>query len=360
MEAAAKQSNPSLLAFAKQAIRKESDALLEVAEQLDDQFLLALNLIDRCRGAIHVTGMGKAGLIGQKISATLCSTGTRSFFLHPAEAIHGDLGRVNSTDVVIVLSMSGETEELVRLLPSLRKLSGALIAITSHESNTLAQKSDAVLTIGRLEEVDENGLAPSTSTTAMLAVGDALALSVSRKRGFDSLDFAKFHPGGSLGRKLASVSEFMRPLDECRIARESQSVRETFVTLRRPGRRTGAVMIVDDEQRLVGVFTDSDLARLLEGEADGALNQPVREVMTKSPLTVSCDARMPVAISLLAEKQISELPIVDEKHCPVGLIDITDLIDWLPRDTKQEPLRVIRFPGTDGGSDIDGFLGDDR
>jgi len=345
MDATAKRTATDALAFAKQTIRQEADALTSLAEQLDASFLLALDRIEQCRGSVLITGMGKAGLIGQKISATLCSTGTRSFFLHPAEAIHGDLGRVTQEDVVVVLSMSGETEELTRLLPSLRTMASGLIAVTSHAKSTLARQSDVVIELGSLKEADANGLAPSTSTSAMLAVGDALALTLSYRRGFGSQDFVRFHPGGSLGRKLASVTEFMRPLDECRVAKTDQSIRETFVTLRRQGRRTGAVMIVDEEQKLAGIFTDSDLARMLEIESDQSLNVAVGEVMTADPYTIEQTSLMPEAIRMLAEYQISELPVVNDAGQPVGLIDITDLIGWLPsNDSKPSAPKLLRFP----------------
>lgn len=345
MDAAARRMSDDCLEFAKQTIRHEANALSQLAEQLDSQFLLALDRIERCGGSVLVTGMGKAGLIGQKISATFCSTGTRSFFLHPAEAIHGDLGRVTNRDLIVVLSMSGETEELTRLLPSLKRMSAGVIAITSQADNTLARQSDVVIELGKLTEADANGLAPSTSTTAMLAVGDALALTTSHRRGFSSRDFVQFHPGGSLGRKLTCVSELMRPIAECRISQSHQTVRQTFVTLRRQGRRTGAVMIVDGSGTLVGVFTDSDLARLLEAESDESLNISVSQVMTADPYTIDNEALMPAAIQLLGEHQISELPVVDKTGKPVGMIDITDLIRWLPSTAEAEPSpRLLPFP----------------
>lgn len=354
MDAAAPKTDPNALAFAKNIIEQEASALSQLASRLDSQFLRGVERIENCRGAVLVSGMGKAGLIGQKVSATLCSTGTRSFFLHPAEAIHGDLGRVTREDLLLVLSMSGETEELTRLLPSLRQMSGGLVAVTSRAESTLGRQSDVVIELGQLNEADANGLAPSTSTAAMLAVGDALALTLSYRRGFRSKDFVQFHPGGSLGRKLTPVAEVMRGIDECRIASDTQSVRETFVTLRRNGRRTGAVMIVASTGQLVGIFTDSDLARLLEVGADNALNQPVTEVMTSNPITIEQTALMPEALRLLADHQISELPVVDQKGKPTGLIDITDLVSWLPEDSgpSTEP-RLLKFPSTQTGCPTD-------
>lgn len=346
MDAAARRvSDDSSLDFAKHTVRHEANALLRLADQLDSRFMQAIQCIEACSGSILVTGMGKAGLIGQKISATFCSTGTRSFFLHPSEAIHGDLGRVRKEDIVIVLSMSGETEELARLLPSLQAMSGGLIAITSQSTSTLGKRSNVVIELGQIEEADTNGLAPSSSTTAMLAIGDALALTLSHRRGFGAKDFVKFHPGGSLGRKLTCVSDIMRPIAECRVANANQSVRETFVTLRRQGRRTGAVMIVDEQGQLVGLFTDSDLARLLETGSDKSLDAPVNHVMTHGPFAIRDSSLMPEAIRMLAEHQISELPVISASAQPVGLIDITDLIDWVPSTSKTETkLTLLPFP----------------
>lgn len=319
------------LNFARETLRKEAAALLQQADALGPDFSQAVEVLDACAGTVIVMGVGKAGLIGQKISATFCSTGTRSIFLHPAEAIHGDLGRVAMEDNVLALSLSGETEELVRVLPSLSKMSVDVLAITSRRTNTLGEASRVVMELGHVPEACELGLAPSTSTTAMLALGDALALTLSRRRGFTAHDFAKFHPGGSLGRKLTKVQDTMRPLSECRVASRDQTVRDVFVTLRRTGRRTGAVMIVDDQGTIVGVFTDSDLARILEQQADSALDAPVNDVMTRAPVTVKVDSLMPLAIQMLSEHHISELPVVDSANKPLGMIDITDVISWLPQ-----------------------------
>jgi arabinose-5-phosphate isomerase len=281
---------------------------------------------------VIVSGMGKAGLVGQKTTATLASTGTRAHFLHPAEAIHGDLGRVHSDDVVLMLSQSGETEEIVRLLPSLAELGVPLIAITARATSRLGRAADVVLSLGTLREACTLGLAPSTSTTAMIAVGDALALVVSRMKGFAAEDFARFHPGGSLGLQLSRVEEVMRPLQDCRVAADRLTVREVFVHLSRPGRRTGAIMLVDADGRLSGIFTDSDLARLFEANCDAAFDQPVRQVMTANPAKVEQGTRLPEAVEILRTKKISELPVVDEQNHPVGLIDITDVMSLLPAE----------------------------
>jgi arabinose-5-phosphate isomerase len=284
---------------------------------------------------VVVTGMGKAGLIGQKIAATLSSTGTRSHFLHPAEAVHGDLGCLHEHDVLLALSNSGETEEICQLLPTVARLGIAIIAVTSTDHNSLAARADVVLRIGKLREACAWGLAPSTSTTAMLAVGDALALVASRQRGFTPQQFAVFHPAGSLGRQLKTVAELMRPLERLRTASCSDTVRNVFVRFANVGRRSGAVLLLDGDGRLAGMFTDSDLARLLERRRDDAFDGPIADVMNCAPLTVRPEATFGDIVELLSDRKISELPVVDGDHRPLGLIDITDVIGWLPPQTAE-------------------------
>ena len=316
------------LRFGREVLRREGEALTLLAGRLHDEFCDAIELLFACQGSVIVTGMGKAGLIGQKITATLASTGTNSHFLHPAEAIHGDLGRIHRDDLVLALSFSGETEEIVRLLPSLAEMQTQLIAMTGKADSSLAQSADVVLDLGPLREACPHGLAPSTSTTAMMALGDALALVLSRMRRFGPEDFARFHPGGSLGRKLVKVEDVMRPLAECRVASESHSIRDVFVMASRPGRRTGAIILTDREGRLTGIFTDSDLARLLETKRDDALDAPIAALMTKNPTTVVSGTRMRRAIEILGQRKISELPVVNDQGKPVGLIDITDVVSF--------------------------------
>ena len=257
------------LRFARQIIQTEGRALALVAKRLDGEFCRAVGCLYECRGNVIVSGMGKAGLIGQKIMATLASTGTPSHYLHPAEALHGDLGRIQRDDVALVLSQSGETEEVLRLLPSLASLGVPIIAITARADSTLGRAAKVVLELGPLEEACPLGLAPSSSTTAMLALGDALALVTSRMRDFGREDFARFHPAGNLGQRLSKVEHHMRPLVQCRLAPDSETVREVLVRVSVPGRRTGATMLVDGEGKLSGIFTDSDLARLFEHRRDG-------------------------------------------------------------------------------------------
>jgi len=354
------------LRFARQIIQSEGRALGDLAARLDSGFCRAVDTVYLCCGSVIVTGIGKAGLIGQKIVATLASTGTRSHWLHPAEAVHGDLGRIHSSDVVLVLSQSGETEEVVRLLPSLADLRVPVLALTGSADSTLGRAATVVLEIGHVEEACSLGLAPSTSTTAMLALGDALALVVSRMRSFGREDFARFHPAGSLGRKLSRVEHHMRPLTRCRVARDSKTVRQVFVDLSRPGRRTGAIMLVDAEEKLSGIFTDSDLARLFERCRDREFDGPIQNVMTRGPVVVLLGTVMSEALGLMARRKISELPVVDDSGRPLGLIDVTDLVGELPGDSVTEgtcggwpqgstqavslPYRVVRKPEDDRGT----------
>lgn len=322
---------------ARAVIRHEAECLQRLSSTLDTEFCVAADLLLECRGRIIVTGIGKAGLIGQKICATLSSTGTPSQFLHPVEAVHGDLGSVQAQDVLLALSNSGETEELCRMLPIVRALGPTIIAVTSTDSNTLARSADCVLRLGRFAEAGVHGLAPTASTTAMLALGDALALVVSHRRGFSRQNFATFHPGGSLGLQLRRADEVMRPRDAIRVAHESTTVREVFAALSRPGqlRRTGAVILVDDADCLSGLFTDSDLARLLEQRREDCLDQSISQVMTRNPQTIGPQTLLQEAVELLSQKKLSELPVVDEAGSPVGLIDITDVIGLLPHETRQ-------------------------
>ena len=274
------------LRFAQEVIRCGAEALEKLAANIPNGFHPAAELIYHCSGSVIVTGVGKAGWIGQKVSASFASTGTHSHFLHPSEAIHGDLGRVRSEDVVLAFSNSGETEEILYLLPTFRKLQVPVIAITGSQKSTLAKHSEQVICYGKTPEAGHLGLAPSTTTTLMLALGDALSLVVSQMRHFQANDFARFHPGGTLGKRLSSVDEMMRPIDECRTALETETVREIYIRSGGRSRRAGVVLITDAGGKLTGLFTDSDLARLLERQQENQLDQPIREVMTQTPVTI--------------------------------------------------------------------------
>jgi arabinose-5-phosphate isomerase len=323
------------LAFAREVLRIEAEAIERVRDRLDDTLARAADLIYRSSGSVIVTGMGKAGLVGQKLAATLASTGTRAFPLHPAEAVHGDLGRIRSDDVVIALSQSGETEEVLRLIPALRRLGAILIAITERSESSLGRAADLCITLGPIEEACPLGLAPSASTTVLMAVGDALALLVSQMRDFTATDFARYHPAGSLGRKLTRVEDAMRTGAHLRRAHLDETVRSVFIRLAGPRRRSGAVLITNDDSVLLGIFTDSDLARLFERRRETDLDRAIGTVMTADPYTIHVGATLAEAIELLKSHKISELPVVDSGHHLVGLIDVTDLIGLVPGDVGE-------------------------
>ena len=322
------------LALARKTLNHEARAIQDLADRLDDRFEQAVKRILRCKGSLIVCGIGKAGLVGQKLVATFASTGTPAHFLHPAEAIHGDLGRIREKDIVLILSQSGETEEITRILPSVRRMGVPIIAMTASETSTLGRYAEIVLPLGHFDEADSLGLAPSTSTSVMLALGDALALVVSDQRGFRAEDFARFHPGGTLGRKLSLVDDYCRPLNQCRTAPDTETVREVFVRHGIVGRRSGAILLLDAAGRLSGIFTDSDLAKLFERHRDHLFDAPIRDVMTAKPTTVQYGSKMLDAVSLMGQRRISELPVIDGDGFPHGMIDITDIVAVFPEYTE--------------------------
>ena len=325
-EALPRRTAAEAIARGRQVLAAEQQAIASVAANLDGTFAQAVRWLLECRGCVIVSGIGKAGIIAQKLAASLSSTGTPSYFLHPAEAVHGDVGSVRACDVVLLLSYSGETEEVTRLLPIIRQSAAASIAITAHERSTLAAGVDLALLVGQHQEACPLGLAPSCTTTAMLALGDALALVVSEQRGFTREQFARFHPAGGLGKQLTRVEEVMRPLAECRVACQTQTLRQVLIHVGRPGRRTGAIMLTAEDGTLAGIFTDSDLARLLESSHESQLDQPICQVMTRQVQSVQEGSWLPDAMRLLATRKLSELPVVSRDHRPLGLVDITDVM----------------------------------
>ncbi len=331
------------LAFARSILTTESDALRIVAGRLNPAFFQLIQILGSTRGRIAVIGVGKSADVGRKIVGTFNSTGTRAYSLDATRAVHGDLGAVHPDDVALLLSHSGESEELLRLLGPLRGLCDRTVALTGQANSTLAKSVDAAFAYGPVREACPLALAPSTSTTVMIALGDALAFTLMELRAFTAEDFAKFHPAGSLGRKLAGVEQFMRSGAELRIASETETVRAVFARSKQKGRRTGAVMLTGTTGELVGLFTDSDLARLFESQIDGAFDRAISEVMTRKPLTVSKSAKMYEAMELLREKKFSELPVVDGEGKPVGMLDITDLLGLDPVEEVATAPTVLRL-----------------
>jgi len=308
----------------REILRLEAAAIQSLAERLGPEFDTAVNAILDGKGHVVVTGMGKAGLVAQKISATFASTGTPSIFLHPAEAYHGDLGRVLAADVVLAISNSGETEEVVRLLPSIKQIGARVIAITASRSSTLGRTADIAIELGRIEEACPLKLAPSATTTAILALGDALALCVLEARGFDQERFAQFHPGGDLGRKLLKVSDLMRTGERNPVVREETALTQAIATITKA--RAGAVIIVDASGRLTGIFTDGDLRRTMSRDPR-LITSKISEVMTRKPKTITPERLASEALKILHERKIDELPVVNEAGEPVGMVDVQDLLD---------------------------------
>lgn len=324
-----------IVAHAISVLRTEASAIADLAETIGGQGL-ALEAVcalihSSCGegqvGRLVVTGIGKAGHIGKKLAATFASTGTPSFFLHPAEARHGDLGMVQPTDVILALSNSGSSEELVTLLPSLRLIGCELIAIVGRLNSPLARHADQVLSFGAVMEACPLGLAPSTSTTTMLALGDALALTVQRMRSFTPEQYARFHPGGALGRRLMTCAEAMRAGD--RVPAVTPDTPVLTCLKRITSARAGSIMMVDSEQRLLGIFTDGDLRRALTTGADATtvLNGPASEHATMPCRSVTGSELLQTALHLCNERKINELPVVDDEGRLIGLLDVQDLID---------------------------------
>lgn len=319
----------SFISEAQKVLREEAAAVAQVADLLGPTFDAAVRLILELppSGRVAVTGLGKAGIVAQKISATLSSTGTSSFYLHPTEALHGDLGRFHKTDLALVLSNSGETPEVIQLLPQLRAVGVPVVAITSSEQNTLSKHADVSLTIGKLSEAGALGLAPTSSTTAMMALGDALALVVLRARGFTAEQFAFNHPAGNLGRSLMKVSEVMRRGNAQCVVRETELVKEVLKKISLTPGRPGAAAIVNAQGVLVGVFTDGNLRRCLES-GSGFLDAPISSVMGKDPKRIDAQRFAKEALALLVQLHIDQLIVVDAENHPIGLIDIQDVAGW--------------------------------
>ena len=310
---------------ARRVLGEESEAIRRVSDRIDERFERIMDLLEATQGRVIVTGMGKCGFIAQKVSATLASTGTPSLYLHPAEAFHGDLGRITGTDLVLAFSNSGETEEVIKLLPTIKKIGARLVAVTGNLQSTLAQNSDGVLDSHIEGEACPMNLAPTTSTTVMLALGDALAIALLERKKFTSADFALYHPGGALGKRLLlKVEDIMRPRQ--RIALVTEDLRIKEVLFRITASRTGSACVVDPEGRLQGIFTDGDLRRHIDSMHD-LLQRPVSEVMTRNPHTIQPSRLAAEALEILRDKKIDELPVVDEQGGVLGLLDVQDILD---------------------------------
>lgn len=308
--------------IARRVLEIESRSIADLIERLDERFDEAVRQVSECQGRVVVTGMGKSGIIGQKIAATLNSTGRPSVFMHPAEAIHGDLGMLVSGDVLLAISNSGETEEIVRLLELVRRIGAGVIALTGQPGSTLALEADVHIDVGVKHEACNLDLVPTSSTTAALAMGDAIAVACYELRGFSPQDFARFHPGGRLGRRLLRVRGLMHSAESLPSVRRDRELLEAIAEL--DSKKLGMVCVTDDEGLLVGIITDGDLRRRLLQQSD-PLKGRADEAMASDPCTIGADSLASVALKLMEQKKITSLPVVDDKQLLLGVIQIHDL-----------------------------------
>ena len=316
------------LTLARNVLEAEGKSILAIAEHVGESFARAAQAIIACEGKVVLTGIGKAGIIGRKVSATLASTGTPSIFLHPVEALHGDIGRVGRGDIAVLLSHSGATEEIVRLLDHIKSRGARLVALTGWQDSPLGRHADITVCYGQIEEACPHGLAPTVSTSCMLALGDALALTVMQMRKFQPEDFAAYHPAGSLGRKLLKVEEAMtfHKGEDLATTSDSLTVGEALAAAEKVKRRTGAMLLVDTEGRLSGILTDADLRRHLLVDGGEILGRPVSELMTADPKHIHLGELASEAMAIFNEYRIDELPVLDGDSRPVGVIDVQDLL----------------------------------
>lgn len=315
------------LARAAEVLRLEARTIAQLEHRLDARFCEAVDLLLACRGMVVVTGVGKAGLVGQKLSATLASTGTPSIFVHPTEALHGDLGRIRAQDVVLAISNSGESAEIGALLGPLRRLGAKIVALTGVGDSQLARLADCVLDIGRVEEACPMKLAPTASTSALLAMGDALAMVVLQERSFSREDYALFHPGGMLGRKLMRVKEVMRKGEQLPIVAAGTTLREVVRVMNNTPGRPGVALVVDASRSLAGIFTHGDLARLHEREAMVDTQVAIDALMGRNPKTIGPEQLVEEAQRLLHDFRIDQIAVIDDARRPIGLLDVQDLLD---------------------------------
>jgi arabinose-5-phosphate isomerase len=310
------------LEIARKVLRIEAAAILGLVERINGDFERAVQLLFGCRGRVIVTGMGKSGLICRKIAATFSSTGTSAWFLHPAEAIHGDLGAIREDDVVLAVSYSGETDELTRLLESIRRIGARLIALTGDSSSTLARAADVTLDCGIATEACPLNLVPTASTTAALAMGDALAMTLLVRKGFREEQFASLHPGGKIGRRLMRVEHVMHAGDAAPVVQSTTLMPDVFHEM--SSKRLGMTCVVDDERRLVGVFTDGDLRRLFT-RVPNVLALTAGEAMTPRPITIARDVLAVEALKVMETHKITAVVVVDEQRFVQGVVQVHDL-----------------------------------
>lgn len=309
--------------IARQVFEIEAQAILGLIDKLDAAFDGAVDILLGCSGRVVVTGMGKSGLIAQKISATLASTGTPSLFLHPVDALHGDLGRIAKNDVALAISHSGESAEMLALLPPIKRLAVPLVSLTGNARSTLAQASDVHLDVGIRKEACPLGLAPTASTTAALAMGDALGMALLERRGFTVEDFAVLHPGGNIGKKLVRIEDVMHTGDQVPVVRPATPMRDVLFEMTR--KRLGMTTVADDSGRLLGVISDGDLRRQMERHGAATFDLRALECMTPSPVTIGRQRLATHALDLMESRRITALVVVDERGAIDGVVHLHDL-----------------------------------
>ncbi len=312
--------SPEILDDARSIVRAEADAIVTLADSLDHPYIEAVDLLVECKGRVIVSGMGKSGHVARKIAATLASTGTPAHFVHPGEASHGDLGMITEKDVVIALSFSGETEELANLISYTQRFNIPLIAITSKADSRLGKSADVTLLLPNVREACPHQLAPTTSTTMMLVLGDALALSALKAKGFQPEDFGRLHPGGSLGKKLKTVHDLMRSGDALPLVKAETLMSEVVVVMSAKG--LGCAIVVGDEGKLQGIITDGDLRRHM---SDTLLKRQATDIMTRNPQTIGPDTLAAEALRIMNEKSLTTLVVIENQR-PTGILHVQDLL----------------------------------
>ncbi len=313
-----------ILKNGKEVFQKEAESIGRLADRLDNNFVAAVQLILESSGRVILTGMGKSGLVGKKIAATLSSTGTASFFLHAAEGVHGDLGLVQKGDIVIAISKSGATDELYQILPTIKRLGVKIILMTAQVDSPLAGKCDIVLDCSVESEAGSDNLVPTSSSTAAMVMGDALAVALLKERNFSPEDFAFLHPGGSLGKRLLKrVEDMMHTNSEIPFVKANTPMKDTIVEM--TGKRLGAALVIDNDGLLVGIFTDGDLRRLAQKDKN-FFNIRTDEAMVKNPQTIEPDAILDKALAVMEKFSITVIPVVEKDRVPVGIIHLHDIL----------------------------------
>jgi arabinose-5-phosphate isomerase len=318
-------NHQEIITAGKEVIRIEAEAVADLQERINEEFAKAVDLMYSCQGRIVFSGMGKSGLIARKIVATLNSTGTSAIYLHPTDALHGDLGMVRKDDVVVLISKSGYTEEISKLIPWLKRIKVKIIALTAQKKSRLANEADIYIDISVREEACPHDLAPTSSTTATLAMGDALSVAILKKRGFTAEDFAMLHPGGSLGKRLSlEIKEIMYTGERIPIVNEDTSLKDAIWEI--TSKRLGSTCVVDTTGILTGIITDGDLRRLLEKTPD-ITGVKARDAMTKHPKVIRASNLASYALQLMENFKITSLVVIDDDHKPEGIVHLHDLIN---------------------------------